>query len=240
MRRGRSPRESSPIILTRRIASSRLPPDCGREPYECAIRKSGRVESSFMMWPAGRVLIRGNMSEGGVIRKNSEKGRYLMSCPDRDSGSPCTAGLSGWNGRKKVLVLEVTVLATQTTIDTLAVRIERAYLLRRSSWHRGSTTSKVWSIAASALVQLHQEDPSIPVDPELYVAVQPVGRAFDDPWTVLVQPEAARRYRRRFREMIRGLRNELRGEIRSAERRIGLGESLRSVLETPGVRMSAL
>jgi hypothetical protein len=134
----------------------------------------------------------------------------------------------------------VTVLATQTMIDTLSVRIERAYRLRRSSWHRGSMTSKVWSIAASALVQLHQEDPSIPVDPELYVAVQPVGRAFDDPWIVLVQPEAARRYRRRVREMIRGLRTELRGEIRAAERRIGLGEPLRSVLETPGGRMSAL
>jgi hypothetical protein len=132
------------------------------------------------------------------------------------------------------------VLATQAALEVLAERIERAYRLRRAGWYRGCASAGVWSTAAALLVQLHQDDPTLPVDPELYVAVQPEGAPFDDPWMALTQPSAARRYRTRVREMIRALRSELRAEVRFAERRIGRGEAIAHVLNTPTQRLSPL
>jgi hypothetical protein len=134
----------------------------------------------------------------------------------------------------------VTVLATQATIELLAERIERAYRLRKPLWYRGYSTSRVWTAAAALLMRLHQENPSIPLDPEFFVAVQTRTTALDDPWLELTEPAAARRYRQRVREMIRGLRSELRGEVRRAERRIGRGEVLGAVLLTPSSQLSPL
>jgi hypothetical protein len=135
---------------------------------------------------------------------------------------------------------EVTVLVTQETIETLAGRIERAYRLRRSGWYRGCSTSRVWTTAAAFLVQLHQDDPTIPIDPELFVAVQPDHGAFQDPWNELIRPVAARRYRDQVRGMIRGLRAELRAEVRSAERRLRRGEAIDAVFVTRKGRLSPL
>jgi hypothetical protein len=98
----------------------------------------------------------------------------------------------------------------------------------------------VWSTAAAILVQLHEDDSSLPIDPELYVAIQPAGAAFDDPWVALTQPLAAKRYRTRVRAMIRVLRTELRAEVRFAERRIKAGEAIETVLTTPSKRLSPL
>jgi hypothetical protein len=136
--------------------------------------------------------------------------------------------------------IEVTVLATQAALEVLAERIERAYRLRRSGWYRGCSSAGVWSTAAAILVQLHQDDTTLPVDPELYVAVQPVGGPFDDPWVGLTQRSATKRYRTRVRAMIRALRSELRAEVRYAERRIARGEALENVLKTPSKRLSPL
>jgi hypothetical protein len=138
------------------------------------------------------------------------------------------------------LAPEVTVLATQSRIESLADRIERAYRRRRAPWYRGCSSSRVWTTAAALLMRLHQEDATIPLDPELFVAVQPDTAAFVDPWIELTQPPAARRYLRRVREMIRGLRSELRGEVRIAERRVGRGEALGTVLLTPNTHLSPL
>jgi hypothetical protein len=138
---------------------------------------------------------------------------------------------------------EVTVLATQAILDGVAERIEQAYRLRRSGWYRGCSTARVWSTAAAILVQLHQEDPTLPIDPELYVAVQPTpapGAGFDDPWMGLTQAAAARRYRSRVREMIRELRAELRAEVRFAERRISRGEAIGTLLLSTHQRLSPL
>jgi hypothetical protein len=154
--------------------------------------------------------------------------------------------MAGWNASEdchKALAIEVTVLTTQASLDGLAERIERAYRRRQSGWFRGCSTERVWSAAAAILVQLHQEDPTLPLDPELYVAVQPIAApdlAFDDPWVGLTQPSAARRYRKRVREMIRALRAELRAEIRFAERRIARGEAIGKVLLSPHQRLSPL
>jgi hypothetical protein len=136
--------------------------------------------------------------------------------------------------------LAVTVLVTQETIESLAERIERAYRLRRSCWYRGCSSSRVWSTAASLLVQLHQDEPTIPLDPELFVAVQPDDTAFNDPWNELIQPVAVRRYRDRLRGIIRRLRAELRGEVRSAERRICRGDAIDTVFVSRGSRISPL
>jgi hypothetical protein len=167
---------------------------------------------------------------------------FLVSPLVRDFGPLFVT--SGWSPseeeRNRQHALEVTVLATQAALEVLAERIERAYQLRRSGWYRGCSSAGVWSTAAAILVQLHEDDATLPVDPELYVAVQPVGGSFDDPWVGLTQPSATRRYRRRVRAMIRALRSELRAEVRHAERRIARGETLEKVLKTPSKRLSPL
>jgi hypothetical protein len=110
------------------------------------------------------------------------------------------------------------VLPTQETIDHLADRIERAYALRRAGWDRGCSTRRVWAAAALCLWQAHVDDPSIPLDSELFVASQPITGMMGDPWIELTQLEAGRRYRARVRQIIRRLRMELRREVRRAER----------------------
>jgi hypothetical protein len=168
---------------------------------------------------------------------------FLVSSPVRDFGSSCVVGRNASEDRHNAYASEVTVLATQATLDGLAARIERAYRLRRTGWYRGYSTARVWSTAAAILVQLHQEDPTLPLDPELYVAVQPVcgpDAGFDDPWVRLTQAAAVRRYRRRVHEMIRSLRTELRSEVRFAERRISGGETIGKVLLSSHQRLSPL
>jgi hypothetical protein len=167
---------------------------------------------------------------------------FLVSPPVRDFGS--LFGTNGWSPSEEEPnsehAIEVTVLATRAALEVLAERIERAYRLRRSGWYRGCRSAGVWSTAAAILVQLNRDDTTLPVDPELYVAVQPVGGPFDDPWEGLTQPSAAKRYRTRVRAMIRTLRSELRAEVRYAERRIARGEALERVLKTPSKRLSPL
>jgi hypothetical protein len=133
----------------------------------------------------------------------------------------------------------VTVLATQATLEGLAERIERAYRLRRAGY-RGYSSVGVWSTAAALLVQLHQADPRLPVDPELYVAVQPAGETFDDPWVALTEAAAVGRYRSQVRAMIRTLRAELLAEIRHTEQRVAAGHPLGTVLLAPSQRLSPL
>jgi hypothetical protein len=132
------------------------------------------------------------------------------------------------------------VLVKQALIEALAERIERAYRRRRSVWLRAGSSAGVWSTAAALLVELHQHDPTLPLDPELFVAVQSSGLASDDPWMGLTQPSSARCYRSRVHTMIRSLRAELRAEVRWAERRIARGESLDNVLSRGKKRISAL
>lgn len=132
------------------------------------------------------------------------------------------------------------MLATQDAIETLAERIERAYRLRRSCWYRGCSSARVWASAAATLLQLHRDDPRFPLDPELYVAVQPDNTPIADPWAELVQASSAQRYRSRIRMMIRGLHSELRGEVSLAEKRIGKGEAIGKVLSTGGRRLSPM
>jgi hypothetical protein len=134
----------------------------------------------------------------------------------------------------------VNVLATQSEIESLASRIERAYVLRRPQWRLGCSAARLWSTAASILYQVHRDDPAIPLDPELYVASQAGHPTFPDPWSELTQPAAAKRYRDNVRLIIRVLRRELLGEVRRAERKIRVGRPIEAVLLSNDKSLSPL
>jgi hypothetical protein len=133
-----------------------------------------------------------------------------------------------------------TVLPTQETLDRLAERIERAFTLRRSNWYRGCSTPRVWTAAATILWEVQCENPTIPLDPELFVASQPMTAPFADPWTNLAQPEAGQRYRQSVRRIIRQLRAELKREVRRAENLLREGRGLSTILRTRDARLSPL
>jgi hypothetical protein len=122
------------------------------------------------------------------------------------------------------------VLAPQAAIESLAGRIERAYRLQRPQGYFGCSTRGVWATAAALLYRIHQDHPEIPLDPELFVAVQPGQPLFNDPWVELTQPAAARRYRSRIRQIVRELEGELRNEVLRAEGRIRRGEAVDRIL----------
>jgi hypothetical protein len=134
----------------------------------------------------------------------------------------------------------LSVLPTQELIDRLAERIEQAYALRHPGWKRECSTSRIWSVAAHNLLQAHQEDDAVPLDPELFVASQPITAEFANPWLDVAPPEAVQRYRRRIRQIIRGLRAELRREVAFAERTVKRGQALQLVLLTKNARLSPL
>ena len=132
------------------------------------------------------------------------------------------------------------MLPTQEVLDRLAGRIERAFTLRCSNWNRGCSTSRIWSAAAAILWQAQSEDPTIPLDPELFVASQPLTASFADPWSSLAQPEAGHRYKQRVRRIIRGLRNELKREIQLVEKLLRQGRALSTIIGSRNTRLSPL
>ena len=131
------------------------------------------------------------------------------------------------------------MLPSQETIIGLADRIEQAYTRRYPDWTPVRTSPGVWSAAAAGLLMLHRNAPAMPVDPELFVTVQPQ-REWADPWADLVQERALRRYRRHVRRIIVQLREEIRDEVRAAERRVRRGSTLSAVLSDTRGRFSAL
>jgi hypothetical protein len=133
------------------------------------------------------------------------------------------------------------VLPTHEVLDQLAVRLEQAYALRRPRWWRGCSTTRVWHAAALRLWEAHVDDPArMPLDPELFVASQPISVPFADPWTELAHPGSARRYRSAVRRIIRVLRSELKREVLKAERLIGKGFAIEDVVGRNQRRLSPL
>ena len=133
------------------------------------------------------------------------------------------------------------MLPTYEVLDHLAGRIEQAYALRRPRWLRGCSTSRVWYTAALRLWEAHTGDPvRVPLDPELFVASQPISAPFSDPWTELAHPESARRYRTAVRRIVRQLRAELKRELVAAERSIREGHEIGGVLGRKNHRLSSL
>ena len=124
---------------------------------------------------------------------------------------------------------------SQAVIDHLSSRIQQAYGLRRPDWRGGCSTSRVWNAAAERLWAAHAADPArVPLDPELFVASQPIAVPFADPWSELAQPESARRYRSTLRRIVRRLRDELKREVARAERLIERGRDICEVLAAGG------
>lgn len=123
---------------------------------------------------------------------------------------------------------------------SLADRIEQAYRLRYPYWRDGCQSERVWSVAAAVLIEIHQKDGSNPVDPELFVAVQPLTSHWADPWAELAGRDAARNYRRQVRRMILSLRREIRREVRRAELKVRRGAQVEAVLLPSNYSLTAL
>ena len=81
--------------------------------------------------------------------------------------------------------------------------------------------------------------PTLPLDPELFVASQPVGE-HADPWEDLADGRALARYRLRVRRLVSGLRRELREERAWARARLKRGDALEAVLGARSERLSPL
>jgi len=132
------------------------------------------------------------------------------------------------------------MLASQKELDRLATRIQLAYRRRGLRWDDGRSTSRVWTAAAMVLWQAHLDDAEVPLDPELFVASQPMKSGVADPWLDLVGDHAKDAYQRRVHQIIHMLRDELRRELRFAGRLVRKGRPLRDVLFDPNPRLSPL
>ncbi len=165
--------------------------------------------------------------------------RLMRSRPRRKHWRVSRRSPRTWN-EVRTLSRSYNVLPTQETLDRLADRIERAFMLRRSNWYRGCSTPRIWSAAATILWEVHFQDPTIPLDPELFVASQPLTASFADPWTCLAQPEAGHRYRQSVRRIIRRLRTELKREIRLTEDLLRQGRVLSMIIGSGDARLSPL
>lgn len=132
------------------------------------------------------------------------------------------------------------MLASQKELDRLAKRIQLAYRLRGASWTEGRSTSRVWSAAALVLWRAHLNDGRVPLDPELFVAAQPMESAVVDPWTDLASEEAGAAYTRQVLRIIQMLRAELKRELQLAGKLVKTGRSPSDVLLAPNPRLSPL
>ncbi len=132
------------------------------------------------------------------------------------------------------------MISSQEAIDAVASRIERAYRRRFPAWLPLGLSAGVWTAAAFRLLEAAKDDPSIPVDPELYVAVQKKARLRQDPWVELTHPRSSTRYLRAIRRIARGLRAELRSELHRCERRLLQGESVDQLIASEEAKVSPL
>lgn len=132
------------------------------------------------------------------------------------------------------------MIKTPRVLELLADRIECAYLHRHPDWRSTTLDRRLWTSAASILIDAHATEPWVPLDPELFVASQINMGLPTDPWIDLTRRGAKIRYMRRVREIIRILQTELAGEIRWAASRLARGAAPEAVLLIPTRRMSAL
>ncbi len=130
-------------------------------------------------------------------------------------------------------------MVSQEIIAQLAYRIQVAYGLRNPDFVAARMSFGVWESAAAGLLTLQRNHPEIPIDPELFVASQPLN-PWSDPWGELTQAGSFARYRREVMRIIAQLRSELRSEIRYAQRQIRKGHEVRTVLAESGAKMSPL
>jgi hypothetical protein len=137
-------------------------------------------------------------------------------------------------------LIEVAVISSQDDIEQLADRIERAYRRRYPSWKDVGLTPGVWDSAAARLLEAAELESEIPIDPELFVAVQARSGIRNDPWAELTQACSLRQYLRALERIVGQLRDELVREVRRAESRLLRGMTLDQLLEAGSSRISPL
>ncbi len=129
---------------------------------------------------------------------------------------------------------------TQSHLDSLADRIERAYHRQHPRWDATGLTQGVWSAAAVRLNEVAKSGPGFPIDPELFVAVQNYKSFRRDPWCELCQEGAAKRYRLALRKIINQLKAELNSELRWSQRALDSGRSLDEIMAGSKARVSPI
>ena len=132
------------------------------------------------------------------------------------------------------------MIISPRAVEQIGDRIERAYLRRRPEWKHAGLDPRLWVASTAILMDAHRADPSIPLDPELFVACQTANPTDSDPWRELTRASSRRRYLACVKRIVLKLRRELRNElhrINLAEKR---GEDLKSVLLTPSRSISPL
>jgi len=132
------------------------------------------------------------------------------------------------------------VIPTQNNLDQVAERIERAYRRRHPTWTATGLTPGVWTAAAVRLADVSHGDVSLPIDPELFVAVQNYQSFRRDPWRELTQEGAVKIYRSAVRKIIQQLKAELADEMKRSKRFLEAGGSLDEVLANSKSRVSPI
>jgi len=132
------------------------------------------------------------------------------------------------------------VIITQKNLDQLAERIERAYRRKHPNWVATGVTPGVWTSAAIRLHDASSIDPSTPIDPELFVAVQKETAFRCDPWHELTQEAATRVYRVAIRKIVRHLKAELAAELRCSKRFLKAGGSIEAMMTHSKSRISPI
>ena len=132
------------------------------------------------------------------------------------------------------------MLTTQSHLDQRAARLERAYRRRHPNWLATGLTPGVWGAAAARLMEAGRAGSGLPVDPELFVAVQDCKSFRPDPWAELTQERAARAYRVAIRKIVQQLRAELKAELRWSRRHLLSGQSLDQVFNLTKSRVSPI
>ena len=132
------------------------------------------------------------------------------------------------------------MIATQHNLDSLADRIERAYRLRHPNWLATGLTPGVWRIAAVRLYESVASVSTLPIDPELFVAVQNYKSFRRDPWAELTQERAAKAYRLSIQQIVRQLKKELTLEICWSTRYLATTGSIDELLSLPKLKISPI
>ena len=94
------------------------------------------------------------------------------------------------------------MISSQDDIEQLADRIQRAYRRRYPDWNSVGLTPGVWDSAAARLLEAAEFEPAIPIDPELFVAVQVKRGTRHDPWAELTQSCSLRFYLRALERIV--------------------------------------
>ena len=132
------------------------------------------------------------------------------------------------------------MISTQYNLDQLAGRIERAYHRRHPNWVETGLTPGVWTAATLRLLEVAATRSSIPIDPELFVAVQSYKTFRRDPWCELTQEGASKTYQKAIRQIVRHLKKELSAELRWATRYLEATDSLDQLVAHPKSKASPI